>query len=331
MKKFTAYKLQFPFGLHVSSGGFGLTKVDNILHNDTIFSAIVNNALKIYDDDFVNDLINSDILLSSAFPYIDNILFFPKPFNFRPNLEDDYTKLKSFKKVKFIGKSVFEKIINNNFVQNEFQFENIISGFWDEKFDTNKNLYNKEFSKSIIRPRCTIDRITNQTEIFNFAELYFADNAGLYFLVDYGNSENLRTKFETVLRFMGDEGIGADRTYGKGLYSLKIQEVELEIPNDYKYQILLSLYNPVSDNNNEFDKIDFDNSYVDIINRAGWITYYQPITIRRQKVNVITEGSILAVKSNSILKGNVIEVGNYFQKPVYRYFKAISLPYIFNE
>jgi len=264
------------------------------------------------------------IMLSSAFPYYKDELFFPKPLNFYPDIEK-YEMIKEFKRIRFISSDYLKNILSDNkidlsSINNEF----IINGC----LRTKRNDPNKDeiiFKTSEI-PHVVIDRLSNSTQIFHKTEVFFSKDSGLFFIANI--KDELIPKFEAVLRFLGDEGIGADRTIGKGQFSVS-GPVNIDNLSDIResgYYYLLSLYSPSVD---EVNNIDPDKSFYDFSIRQGWISNS---TLNRKALRMLTEGSVICLKNVAKLSGEIHNVlskeenNSEILNSVYRSGQVISLP-----
>lgn len=320
MKKiYKLYKLKFLSPFHISSGGFALEKAEYNIRSDTLFSAVCSVSKLLYEEKAVSEFLKNDsVFISSAFPYYHNELLFPKPATFYYETEK-YSEQKIIKKLEFITKDLFEKYIKglDNF---ELNTENVI-----QKSYVNTKIKNPDFIYTYAElPRVVIDRITNQTTIFNFAEYSFNDNCGLFFIAEFDGPETEKY-FDASLSILGDEGIGADRTVGKGLFSYVKDYIEMDIPEDSEYLLNLSLYIP---SEAEFNNIDFKSSAYDFITRSGWISLPGFNTLRRKSFRMIKEGSVLKLKNKYDIRGiNCIsyEDGNSDYK-AYRSGKSLTIP-----
>jgi CRISPR type III-A-associated RAMP protein Csm4 len=109
------YKLRFTSPLHLSAGYGGYEQTSHYLHSDTLFSAILSNWPHFYDDSIESIAQNHPFLVSSAFPFSANHYYFPKPLKQLPVLfdENDYRAVKKLRKVNFIEKELFEKILRD--------------------------------------------------------------------------------------------------------------------------------------------------------------------------------------------------------------------------
>jgi CRISPR-associated protein Csm4 len=317
-----AYKLKFHSSIHLDSG----TAVDGpselFIKSDTLFSAICSAAGKFYGVKIAEAFLQPEaVIISSAFPFVKKELFFPKPLNYYPII-DDYDMIKEFKKVKFISKEYLEQILRGNSIESSFiKKEFILNGCW--KTDKS-NKYDLIF-KINENPHIALDRVTNSTQIFYKTEVYFAKDAGLFFLADI--KEELINKFETVLRFLGDEGIGADRTIGKGLFEVEEVKNFSFINNKTSNSFyLLSLYSP---SKTEFISILPKESFYDFDIRKGWVSNN---TLRRKSLRMFTEGSIIKMKSSLIPKGVINKALSKNDFPddlktdIFRSGQAISIP-----
>jgi CRISPR-associated protein Csm4 len=300
-----AYKLKFHSSFHLDSGDAVDGPSELFIRSDTLFSAICSAANKFYGDSVVETFLQPNLIkISSAFPFYKDEFFFPKPLNFYPdeiekneelNLFDKYELTKKFKKVKFISKDFLEILLQGKSIDKSFFNKNfILNTCWRNKPNADEDLS----FKANENPHIVLDRVTNQTQIFYKTEVYFSKNAGLFFLADINN--DVLMKFETVLRFLGDEGIGADRTIGKGLFEVEvIDNFSIAATEKFDSFYALSLYSPTKE---EFYKIEPEKSFYDFEVRKGWISNN---TLRRKSLRMFTEGSVLKFKEEITPNGNV--------------------------
>jgi CRISPR-associated protein Csm4 len=319
-----AYKLKFYSSFHLDSE----TAVDGLseifIKSDTLFSAICSAANKFYGNEIVEEfLFPGNVIVSSAFPFYKEELFFPKPMSYFPEIED-YEIIKEFKKIKFISQNYLNFIAQGNKIETSLLRKDfILNGCWMSKRVGNSDLIFKTYES----PHIVLDRISNATQIFYKTEVYFSTQpqAGLYFIADV--KDELVTKFETVLRFLGDEGIGADRTIGKGLFAVEeIRNFSLPTCEGTNFYYLLSMYSP---NETEFNSILPKESFYDFEIRKGWITNN---TLRRKALRMFREGSVIKVNSNIPLKGmihKVLDRNEYserLQTDIFRSGQVIAMP-----
>ncbi len=327
-----AYKLKFHSSFHIDAATAVDGPSETFIHSDTLFSALVSAARKFYDDETAQKFLEPKaVLVSSAFPFYKEELFLPKPLHFFPKNLNEYEMIKIFKKAKFISKDTLIKILAGHKVEDVFFNKDfVIDGCWRTiKNITSKNKKNDEEEDKIFEeqevPHIVMDRVTNQTQIFYKTEVYFHKNAGLYFIAEVKDS--LLQKFETVLRFLGDEGLGADRTIGKGLFEVEeIQNFSLPLSQESDYYYSLSLYSPSKE---EFEIIEPRKSFYDFTIRGGWITNN---TLNRKSLRMFVEGSVLKFSNKQKPFGclhKVLEKKDYendLLHDIYRSGQALFLP-----
>jgi CRISPR-associated protein Csm4 len=321
-----AYKLKFHSSFHLAYGNAVDGPSETFIRSDTLFSAICSAAQKFYGDEVVSEFIKEGrLVLSSAFPFYKDEFFFPKPLNFYPGIQD-YEVIKTFKKIKFVSKEHLEKIITNvsykgtNYFKKNEAEKFILNGCWR----TVENKVNKVILEAVENPHIITDRISNSTQIFYKTEVFFSKDGGLFFFARV--SDELINKFETVLRFLGDEGIGADRSTGKGLFEIEEAEnISLPETKESDLYYLLSLYSPT--------KVEFANilpreSYYDFEIRKGWISNN---TFNRKSLRMFVEGSVLRLSNKQKPAGSlhmVLDKKDYVDLPfdIYRSGQALFIP-----
>jgi CRISPR-associated protein Csm4 len=304
------YKLFFKSSIHLGERENFLESTDVIIHSDTLFSAFCNSYLLLYGEEKLNKLLSKFIegsppfIISSAFPWWEDKFYFPIPLNQIP-------KDKKLKKIKFIEKDAFEKLLNGEKLENLQSFKTIPDITTDD--EDKKTPY-----KIVTTPRVGLSRLNNHPgeNFFHFSEVFYRENSGLFFLVDF-KDESIRNEFEATLRLMGEEGIGGDRTVGKGIFEvIETNEIGFNInvsvtPSGY---ITLSLYCPKED---ELKDLDLNKSYYDIIERKGYI--FSPFckSYRKKSIRMFVEGSIfLSCKTGKIVD---ITPETFKKHKVYRY------------
>jgi len=173
-----AVKLKFKTPVRIGELGIGLEGVSEVIHSDTLFSAIANALADLNEDveDFVEKVSNGELRFSSAFPFGQDTYYLPAPVK-------PYEK----KVDPFVPKDVFEDLLICDEVDR----------------DVVKEKPYKEFEL----PKVAVDRITANTSIYYVSLLKF-DDGGFYFLVD-GNGRRL---IELAPRYLADEEIGGKKT-----------------------------------------------------------------------------------------------------------------------
>lgn len=331
------YKLKFVTPLHIGTNRPGFESSDEILHSDTLFSALINCWSQLYPEDLsvffpaeTDSLVIPFFNISSAFPYMKDTLYLPKPYlplNIPPDIiESNPNIIKKLKNIAYISQALFEKTIKGEEINLSPEW---ISG--DGKFAASQAYNKREAGERpfvmIDVPRIVKYRRTEEATPFYFTRIKFHRDAGLFFLAKFKNRDWER-KFTTVLRLLGDTGVGGDRSVGHGLFEVdSINELNLKIPTNATHFLTLSLYHPTPD---EVQKIT-DDAFYQLTERKGWVFSGSSKPLRRQTVRMFREGSVFP--GNVQACGNTIRVMKKqpelnLHHDVYRFGQALAVPLI---
>lgn len=288
----------------------GLEKTLHYIPSDTLFSAFCNVYRLIYGKEKLEQLLgkflqgNPPFIFSSVFPCINNKPLFPVPKSVRKEdlkLKDNGKRIK---KIEYVDEDIFKALLKGEII--EIGRENIMQD----------KIISKEYKdliwREIERPRVVIDRKTSLSEIYYFGEVVFLDK--LHFLIDLRNEE-YKNEIKTAINVLGDEGIGGDRTYGKGLFEVEgVDAIEFD-DIDSKWHITLSMFYPRK------DELEGLKGYFEIIERGGWIYSLEEKGKRRKFIRMFGEASVF----NKKVVGDMIEVAKD-KHAVYRCGYAFTLP-----
>ena len=308
MEDYTVYRLRFKTQLHLGratgaaqTGSLGLEKTETYIPADTLFSAICQTWTTFYDTESLTEFLGQykedsetlPFMLTSAFPYADNVHLFPKPLTFRGNEDYADDSKKKIKKVRFISKAIFKDTVSGN--SHNFDKDNLINGenVWvsaDEKEQLKKLIDEKlNIMRTSTRPRVTIGAQSAGSEIWHVQTVQFNKNCGLWFAAKF-DSDATKQKVETLLRVLGDNGIGGERNAGYGQFEFIEAECKIPSAEDSTQFVTLSPICPKSSDQLEnLLKGDFAYNLNPV---TGWVG--SPGTHKkRQKVNMFAEGSVL--------------------------------------
>ena len=192
-----------PSGVHIGTQGMAQELSSTIYHSDTLFSALILALSKISSDADVEEMMEEfcagkpPFIVTSAFPYAGNIRFFPLPLNTANAKIHKRTKqtpsLKDLKKILFVSEDIFRKLLADpSSIQDYLVADHILSGGLlisaDEKLVLPKNVREGElkiFDAHEKRPRVTIDRSMNKSNLFFTGLVRFAPGCGLWFGVKW--------------------------------------------------------------------------------------------------------------------------------------------------
>ena len=306
-------KPKTPFHIGIKEGS--LEKTMYYIHSDTIFGGICNAYRLLYGKEELEEMLRKfeevmpPFLISSAFPYFGDILFFPLPKHINFSKYKKINDSKKYKKIEFVSHSLLRSILEKKFEQH-LDGNNIVQ----EKILLSKNekdiVGNEKIWKVKETPRVVIDRKSNASNIYYFGEVEYCSKCGLYFLVKVID-KSIENKIKSTIRLLGDEGIGGDRSYGKGSFEAEFKKFEWNI-NDGVF-INLSLYFPKDD---EMEMVK--NGWYEFVNRGGWVYSIDKKGERKKFVRMIKEGS--SFKGDKEFYGGLVDVSvsNEYHK-VYRY------------
>jgi CRISPR-associated protein Csm4 len=285
-------KLRFKSAIRIGGGDIVQgEEFRGILHSDTIFSAIINEWVRIYGSNTLFDLLsilNGDppaFRISSAFPYYLNEFYLPTPIG--------------------IGELYMEKLRDVPFLE-LYDFLDLAEGKQD--IIRKRKLKNPfdELIFNLTAPRVSIDRISVATNIFETSGWLIKQGGGLYFLIDLID-ESLRSKLEICLKMLGESGIGGDRSVGYGHFDAEIQVADMTTGwsdlfkkregNNIVYYTL-SLCHPSNDEARE--ALTYQ-----ILSRKGWIfSRSSGKQMKRRACKMFAEGSVF----KNPVKGQIADV-----------------------
>ncbi len=328
-----AYHLYFNSPLHVGIESIGQEKVEHIIRSDTLWGAIISRWLLLFNDDPDELCLNPGFTISSCFPLIHGRRFFPVPIGALDHLMNEVADMpageeptvKTLKKVRFLSDVLFEKWRSGG----ELDIKDLGPGSvypWEASFKDNNSASLVRFASEAQRPRIRLDQATGgvgEDAFFYCTDLFFHKNAGLFFLAQF-QDDSIRKKFESALMLLGDSGIGADRTIGKGFFTFEPFKFKTSIENGNMY-VLLSLCIPEG---TEVEKglLNSRKSYYGLVRRFGRAGDFGVNRLRRPDTWMLVEGSIFPFrplgKIEKILEGMALSIHT-----VYRNGKAFSLPF----
>ncbi len=320
MSNRVTYHLNFRSPLHLGRRGVGLEETEISIPTDTLFSAICQTWRTFYGEESLTDFLaqyqtGEPFLLTSAFPFAGDIRFFPKPLiDLDVNADDDRKKLK---KVCYLSERRFRQIVNGELIASDgadlIKDKDLINHgqLWihdDDKcprpvWETNK------------RPRVTLDRQSSASEIWHLKAVKFGEGCGLWFDAKFETEEPQR-QVETILRVLGDTGIGGERSAGYGLFDLHIKSAESESESKADRFVTLS---PICPRNAEqLDTLIQGDVAYTLEERSGWIGSSEGSGLRRQQVWLFAEGSVL--NGNGAQVGRLVDLKpEACPHPVWRY------------
>ena len=311
----------------------GLENTETYIPADTLFSAICQTWATFYDPENLTDFLsgyNKDgtdlpFTLTSAFPFAQDVYLFPKPLTF-------VDASKKSKRVQFVSENIFQGIISGN--QPQFSDDDLINGemVWispEEKglhktgITKRLNVAEEELKdedliiwKTDIRPRVTLGSQNAGSQIWHVQTVQFNTDCGLWFAAQF-DSDDTKEKIETLLRVLGDTGIGGERNVGYGMFKFN-SESTIDLPTAETGNPFVTL-SPICPKSPEQLSQLLDGNIAYAVNPlTGWVSTAGTAT-RRKQVNMFAEGSVLNTSAEQPI-GRLVDLSpNGYAHPVYRY------------
>lgn len=235
---------------------------EDILTSETLHGAISYWLFNMFSDRAHN--IAETLKVSSLFFRKDNEYLVPKPLILDTFDADNPKKVK---KAGYVALSKLEKILKKGRIGTEDE---------DAFYSTGSILVHQRI------PRNTLDRITNASMLY-FVDVVRVRPEFTPVVLLETESEHARD-VEAALRVLGEHGVGADSTYGFGLFDFKLDEApQVFVKQSGDFYVTLGLFLPSPD---EFSKLN-DGFYR--LRRKGGI--HKDKMLRKLEINYIAEGS----------------------------------------
>lgn len=288
--------------LHMGTGKENYDFAATSLQSDTLSSALSSMKAQRGDDNDLKAFLES-FVISSAFPYIGNRYFLPKPMgriDITVSDEDEYVVKKKLKKLNFIERELWNELIagkrlvvKRKQVQGSFLFA-------DKGTEETSYPY-----RSQVNQRVTVSWDEGKdAEPFFFEWTYFHKNAGLYCLLDA--PVNMQEELIGLFKQLGECGIGTDKSVGGGHFEVEAERVSLPDVKDTDAVMLLSLFIPTED---ELHALHLKDSCYELLLRGGYISgssNTEFMHLRKKSVYMFNAGSVF--KTLHPLEGKVVDL-----------------------
>ena len=334
------YRLNFKTQLHLGRdtgaaqvGSLGLEKTETYIPADTLFSAICQTWTTFYDTESLTDFLNRytensqqlPFELTSAFPFASDVYFYPKPLTWTDDSKES-TRRKKSKRVRFVSESIFEDIISGK--PPKFSEDNLINGgaVWVspqererlQKIESLKtpNADDLTIWKTDTRPRVTLGSRSAGSEIWHVESVTFNTDCGLWFAAKFNTTDATQQQIQTLLRVLGDTGIGGERNAGYGMFGFTKPRKKMPTVGTADRFITLSRMCPKS--SEQLQKLLTGDVAYNLISLSGRMPHPGGDT-RRKQITLFTEGSVLQTDGERI--GRLVDElkPDDCPHPVYRY------------
>ncbi|QQG66594.1 type III-A CRISPR-associated RAMP protein Csm4 [Desulfobulbus oligotrophicus] len=329
------YHLNFTTPVHFGLEGIGQEQIDHIVHSDTLWGAIIDKWLLLHADDPEEVCTSTSFNVSSTFPLINGTRFYPVPLGALNKVMDDVAlldagisplELKDIKKIRYIEENLFKRILAGE----EPILADLTSGsVYPFPFSTKKEQNpTRCFALEIQRPRVMVDQLNGGVQagaFFYSTDQYFNQNSGLFFVASF-TSRAVRDKFEAALRLLGDDGLGADRSVGRGTFTFTVSNWPLTTADNADAHVLLSLYFPTAEEVKD-GVLSSPISAYKLTRRSGHTGGHRVSRFRRADCWMLTEGSVLPFAPAGHVPC-VLPQSGIIPHNVYRYGRAFCVPFV---
>uniref|UniRef100_B3EIY7 CRISPR system Cms protein Csm4 n=1 Tax=Chlorobium phaeobacteroides (strain BS1) TaxID=331678 RepID=B3EIY7_CHLPB len=325
---------QFHFGEN------GLEDSSDLLHSDTLFSALANiYEYALSGAEIFIDLVESGRLSFSSGMYAllkqgeMSLLFVPKPVvTYRKS--DDRKLHKSLKYFSLGVLEEFRKSFESQKHESELDlsvYSSIGNEFLclaDELGGMPDEFKNRSFRRFTTSPKVKVhttfednDRLYHETTVqfhtFSAAGVEYGGAYCVLFNADALTYEE-RQEFLAALRIMADEGVGGQRSSGKGQFR-EVREVTIDIPDEESASAYLglSIVSPADDS--EFNALE---RYELFVRGGGSLGWRGDSERHRKQARFVKEGALFTKN----IAGALVDVSPEGDKTILRNGMNFSIP-----
>ena len=295
-------KLKNMTPLHVGTGNENYDFSATSLQSDTLSAALAAMKAQRGDDEDLKRFLES-FVVSSAFPFVGNHLFLPKPMG-RIQMEisdcDEYVARKKIKKIKFIEWDLWKDLIAGESLK--VSRKQLQGAFLFAPSNENEMLcpYQSQVSQ---RVAVSWDE-TKDAEPFFFEWTYFHQDAGLFCFLNA--PEDKQDELIGLFRQLGECGIGTDRSVGGGQFEVEAKSIAMPEIKGGDSVMLLSLFLPTE---SEVQSLQLKDSCYELLLRGGYLAGSSQahfMHLRKKSVYMFNAGSVF--KTSMPLKGKVVNL-----------------------
>jgi CRISPR type III-A-associated RAMP protein Csm4 len=296
-------------------------RVDRIYHSDTLYSAITSAMARLgWLEEWLEDTARAAqpaVRFSSCFPFIAGTLFVVPPRSLWPPPASARVRWKG---ARFVPISVVETLAAGQTLSEE-------NWTVDGASECLTPIGSQGPFRVAVRSSAAVDRQGMAVDPHSSACLEFAPNAGLWTLAAFAHDaarERWENRLRGALRFMGDSGIGGERSRGWGR-----AEVEIATPAGFfptpdpsaeAAWWMLSMFHP-----SDADVIDWQRGNYALQTRGGRVESGAGWGESKKPARMVVEGSVLVSATEP--RGSAADVApEGFPHPVYRAGFALAIP-----
>ncbi len=342
----------FHFGQHA---GLGMEESAATWPSDSLFAALVAllarregaQAVEAWLQPFRDH--TPPFLLTSTFPCVcptegEAVFLFPVPEASRlaqAELPPDL-RPKDVKRVRFVSEALYRRLLAGEplalHLPNARRIHSGAVAFAPEDWarlpgDLRREEEDLVLWKVVQRPRVTVGRADNRSNLFHVGAVHFREAAGLWFGVQWlDEGSPWREKWNPLLTDLGENGLGAERSAGYGSAEIGAGPA-LELPDlrpDAPWTTL-SRYWPRDEA--ELAALHGEGAAYGLLTVSGWMDGEGQ---RRRPLHMLAEGGVFAPMGHDAPRGALADVHPVYRAkpnhnpvghPVYRYGYALAVGY----
>ncbi len=297
--KYLVYKLNFKEPVHF--GKNDLSDSDYSLCSDTFFSALCLEAISVGSDS-LNLLVDKTrrglIKFSDGFPFIEDILMFPKPYVLiQRESSGSSIERKAYKSLKYIPM-------------------NDLDIFLRGEYDVLSAVSMDRLGIESVKVSASVRNDENETKPYEVGIYTFNKNCGLFFIIGCEEASDL-SFIDQLIRQLSYSGLGGRRSSGYGRFDFETKDIdpwlEERLLNTSGKVMLINTALPGDD---ELEKAISNASY-SLIKRSGFVNSadYSDSWQRKKDLFMFKSGSCFDMKFSGDVYDVSTDKGNH---PVYR-------------
>lgn len=339
------FRLALQAPLHVGDIGIGVEESLSYLPSDTLFSALVITWLEMGEAAVVAELPQSfadqpPLTLTSCFPYAGPIHLLPRPL--LPIQPENGGK--GYKRVSWVSPRIFARLIDGISIDEltslwrtttvDPQNSGLLQGgrVWvdlAERAEIAKALHQERRTEITLwedekSPHVVVDRQESCSNLYHVGAVRFTPGCGLWCAVR--GEEAWVQRATAAFRLLADSGIGGRRSRGFGHFHLEEKpQLDLPLAPTGTHQVLLGRLAPTA---SQMSLLQAPGAGYGLITVGGWTQSLRSRPILRQKVRLLTEGSL--IQQSRGVAGRLLNVKPpepaTYEHPVYRYGFSFATP-----
>lgn len=302
MKVYRVFHLRPLGAFHLGERGIGLEESATFAHSDTVYSALCFAWAEAFGREALERLLEAwerrepPFIVSSAFPYVRGVRFYPRPLLQPPAGEEARQQLKG---VRWVSEGVLFRWVRGEASGDDVGI--VVEGeLWASREEAARRLLNGGGWRRWYVARVALDRVTAASNLYYVGQVSFAQDCGL-FLIAAAGEEGPLDRLRQALEALGEMGLGGERSLGLGRFRVE-GEGEWQPPAVAGGAFLtLSLYWPREEEIGA--GVLGEGARYRLLRREGWIASPAWPGKRRKWVQMIQEGSLLRGDSGTIYGG----------------------------